>query len=97
MHVIPISCDGECPEWTMIEMQGELERKGAINPDEEFPIGQLKLSKTVSTCCTSASSNTRCIDTVGVHNYCTIDAKRVLRPRLLISLMCACRGQTLWS
>ncbi|CAK0783126.1 hypothetical protein CVIRNUC_006321 [Coccomyxa viridis] len=27
-------------------MQGELERKGAINPDEEFPIGKLKLSKT---------------------------------------------------
>ena len=81
----------------MIEMQGELERKGAINPDEEFPIGQLKLSKTVSTCCTSASSNTRCIDTVDVHNYRTTDAKRVMRPRLLISLMCACRGQILWS
>ncbi len=57
MHVIPISCDGECPEWTMIEMQGELERKGAINPDEEFPIGKLKLSKTVSACSTLASSN----------------------------------------
>ena len=81
----------------MIEMQGELERKDAINPDEEFPIGQLKLSKTVSTCCTSASSNTRCIDTVDDHNHRTIDAKRVMRPRLLISLMCACRGQILWS
>ena len=48
MHVIPISCDGECREWTMIELQGELERKGAFDPDQEFPIGQLKLSKTVS-------------------------------------------------
>ena len=48
MHVIPISCDGECPEWTMIEMQGELERKGAVDPDQEFPIGQLRVSRTVS-------------------------------------------------
>ena len=48
MHVIPISCDGECPELTMIELQGELERKGAIDPDQEFSIGQLRLSKTVS-------------------------------------------------
>ncbi|CAL5220977.1 g3085 [Coccomyxa viridis] len=30
----------------MIEMQGELERKGAIDPDQEFPVGQLRLSKT---------------------------------------------------
>lgn len=28
-------------------MQGELERKGAIDPDQEFPVGQLRLSKTV--------------------------------------------------
>ena len=47
MHVIPITCDGECPEWTMIEMQGELERKGAVDPEQEFPIGQLRVSKTV--------------------------------------------------
>jgi hypothetical protein len=32
----------------MIEMQGELERKGELDPDQEFPIGQLKVSKTVS-------------------------------------------------
>ena len=63
MHVIPISCDGECSEWTMIEMQGELECKGAINSDEEFPIGQLKLSKTVSTCCALVSSNQGCLET----------------------------------
>ena len=48
MHVIPVHCEGECPEWTMIEMQGELERKGTSDPDQEFPIGQLKLSKNVS-------------------------------------------------
>ena len=47
MYVIPVSCDGECPEWTMIEMQGELERKGAVIPDQEFSIGQLKLCKNV--------------------------------------------------
>lgn len=50
MHVIPISCDGECSEWTMIEMQGELERKGPGDPEQEFPIGQLKLSTSVRAC-----------------------------------------------
>ncbi|EIE23689.1 hypothetical protein COCSUDRAFT_63214 [Coccomyxa subellipsoidea C-169] len=27
-------------------MQGELERKGSLNPDEEYPIGKLTLSST---------------------------------------------------
>ena len=44
MLVLPISCDNGCPEWSMIEMQGELERSGICNPDEEFPVGKLTLS-----------------------------------------------------
>lgn len=31
----------------MVEMQGELERKGAYNPDEEYAIGKLSLSSKV--------------------------------------------------
>ncbi len=45
--MLPISCDNGCPEWSMIEMQGELERKGVESPDEEFPVGQLRLSSKV--------------------------------------------------
>ncbi len=64
MHIIPVLCDGECPEWTMIEMQGELERKGAIDPDQEFSVGQLRLSKTVSLLCHALwpSSHSLCMN-----------------------------------
>ena len=31
----------------MIEMQGELERKDVSNPDEDFPVGSLRLSSQV--------------------------------------------------
>lgn len=47
MLVIPITCESGVPEWCMVEMQGELERKGSLNPDEEYPIGKLTLSSTV--------------------------------------------------
>lgn len=47
MLVIPITCDNGLPEWCMFEMQGELERKGVCNPDEEYAIGKLSLSSTV--------------------------------------------------
>ncbi len=47
MLVIPITCDNGLPEWCMVEMQGELERKGACNPDEEYVIGKLSLSSKV--------------------------------------------------
>ena len=47
MLVIPITCENGLPEWCMVEMQGELERKGAYNPDEEYAIGKLSLSSKV--------------------------------------------------
>lgn len=47
MPVIQITCEGGAPEWCMVELQGELERKDAFNPDEEFPIGRLTLSSKV--------------------------------------------------
>ena len=44
MLVLPITCENGCPDWSMIEMQGELEKSGVSNPDEEFPVGRLTLS-----------------------------------------------------
>lgn len=51
MLVLPIVCDNGCPEWSMIEMQGELERKDLCSPDEEFPVGKLTLSAKVLNAC----------------------------------------------
>ncbi len=51
LTVVPISCDssGGPPEWAMIELQGELERRDAAQPGKDFTFGQIKRSSTVST------------------------------------------------
>jgi len=50
LTVVPISCDssGGPPEWAMIELQGELERRDAAQPGKDFTFGQIKRSSTVS-------------------------------------------------
>jgi hypothetical protein len=49
LAVIPLSCDSQegPPEWAMIELQGELERRDPVQPGQEFAFGQLKHSSTV--------------------------------------------------
>lgn len=46
---VPLSCersDGP-PEWALIELQGELERRDAAQPDQEFVFGQITRSALV--------------------------------------------------
>ena len=62
---IPLSCErsGGPPEWALIELQGELERRDAAQPGQEFVFGQITRSALVN----PAGPAVQCIALICTH------------------------------